>query len=53
MFYEDRYSDENMEMVFEILHANRNLAKAFYLRKPFLCKRCLDNFIAFMRGSDQ
>lgn len=40
------YSDEEMEMVFVRLHANRNLVEAFYLKKPSLGKRCIDYFIA-------
>ncbi|KAM0933239.1 hypothetical protein DsansV1_C36g0231781 [Dioscorea sansibarensis] len=36
---------------FERLIVNKNLAESFYLRKPSLLKRWLDNFIASMSDS--
>ncbi|KAH7663248.1 hypothetical protein IHE45_14G040800 [Dioscorea alata] len=45
------YSDADMDMVFEKLRVNKDLAEAFYLRKPSLRKLWLDNFIMSMRPS--
>ncbi|XP_039141289.1 uncharacterized protein LOC120278613 [Dioscorea cayenensis subsp. rotundata] len=47
----EAYSDADMDVVFEKFHVNKDLAEAFYLRKPSLRKLWLDNFIASMRDS--
>ncbi|KAJ0964748.1 hypothetical protein J5N97_025886 [Dioscorea zingiberensis] len=44
------YSDEDLDMVFELLKAKKKLAESLYLRKPSLRKKWLDNFIAEKRG---
>ncbi|KAH7681900.1 Myb/SANT-like domain-containing protein [Dioscorea alata] len=45
------YSDDDMEMVYNKLIDNKKEAENFYLRKPSLRKRWIDNFIASMRNS--
>ncbi|KAH7672048.1 Myb/SANT-like domain-containing protein [Dioscorea alata] len=45
------YSDDDMEMVYNKLIDNKKEAENFYLRKPSLRKRWMDNFIASMRNS--
>ena len=45
------YSDVVMDWVFQRLCINKDLAEAFYLKKPSLCKMWLDNFFASKRDS--
>ncbi|KAJ0972646.1 hypothetical protein J5N97_020605 [Dioscorea zingiberensis] len=45
------YNDNDLDMVFELLNAKKKLAESFYLRKPSLGKKWLDNFIAEQRGT--
>ncbi|KAJ0966322.1 hypothetical protein J5N97_027460 [Dioscorea zingiberensis] len=47
----ESYSDEDLDMVFELLKTKKKLAENLYLRKPYLRKKWLDNFIAEQRGS--
>ncbi|XP_039145095.1 uncharacterized protein LOC120282353 isoform X2 [Dioscorea cayenensis subsp. rotundata] len=46
------YDDGDMEMVFDRLMTNKKQAELFYLRKPSLRKRWLDNFIESIKNSN-
>ncbi|KAM0951967.1 putative peptidylprolyl isomerase [Dioscorea sansibarensis] len=46
------YSDEDLDMVFEELIVDKSLAESFYLRKPSLRQRWLNDFIAHVKVLD-